>query len=78
MSDNNQKKGREKDSFVKPGDESIVSGKSFFLSFGKQKKASSNPLIESEKNKNNAKNNAETVKIRSRKKGKFRQRCCRR
>jgi len=55
MSENNQNKGQ-RDSFAKPGDESIVSGKSFFLSFGKQKKSSANPLIESEKNKNNQKN----------------------
>lgn len=52
MSDNNQNKGQGRDSFVKPGDENIVSGKSFFLSFGKQKKSPANPLIESEKNKN--------------------------
>lgn len=50
---NNQNKGAKKSSFAKPGDENIVSGKSFFLSFGKQKKGPSNPLIESEKNKNN-------------------------
>ena len=48
----NQNKNPKKDSFAKPGDESIVSGKSFFLSFGKQKKSAANPLIESEKNKN--------------------------
>ncbi len=59
MSDNNQNKGsKQKDSFAKPGDENIVSGKSFFLSFGKQKKGPSNPLLESEKNKNNSKNDS--------------------
>ncbi len=51
--DNNQNKNpKQRDSFAKPGDESIVSGKSFFLSFGKQKKNNTNPLLESEKNKN--------------------------
>lgn len=54
MSENNNGnngRGKNKDIFVKPGDENIVSGKSFFLSFGKTKKSSANPLIESEKNK---------------------------
>ncbi len=60
MSENNTRnKGNKRDSFAKPGDESIVSGKSFFLSFGKQKKSSANPLLESEKNKSNAKNDKE-------------------
>lgn len=63
MSDNNQNKGaKQKDSFVKPGDENIVSGKSFFLSFGKQKKGPANPLLESEKNKNSEKNREQTAK----------------
>ncbi len=53
---NSGKQRQNKDSFAKPGDESIVSGKSFFLSFGKTKKGPSNPLIESEKNKAEAKN----------------------
>lgn len=44
-------KGKSKDTFAMPGDESIVSGKSFFLSFGKQKKGPANPLLASEKNK---------------------------
>ena len=60
--DNNQNKNQKRDSFAKPGDESIVSGKSFFLSFGKQKKSSANPLIESEKNKNNKDNGKDNNK----------------
>ncbi len=54
MSENNNGnngRGKNKDIFVKPGDENIVSGKPFFLSFGKTKKGPANPLIESEKNK---------------------------
>lgn len=54
MSENNNGnngRGKNKDIFVKPGDENIVSGKSFFLSLGKTKKGPANPLIESEKNK---------------------------
>ena len=51
MSDNNRNGGK-KDNFAKPGDENIVSGKSFFLSIGKTPKGPSNPLLESEKRKN--------------------------
>ncbi len=64
MSDNNTQKGGKRDSFAKPGDESIVSGKSFFLSFGKQKKSNTNPLLESEKNKANAANENKDQKNR--------------
>ncbi len=58
---NPRNKGKGKDTFAVPGDESIVSGKSFFLSFGKQKKGPANPLLASEKNKaeNKAAENAE-------------------
>lgn len=55
-------KGKPKDTFAVPGDESIVSGKSFFLSFGKQKKGSANPLLASEKNKSENRSAENTVK----------------
>lgn len=58
----NNKQRQNKDSFAVPGDESIVSGKSFFLSFGKPKKGPANPLIQSEKNKAEAKNSDKNKK----------------
>ena len=61
MAENNKNnfsrgKSGKKDSFVKPGDENIVSNKGFLISLPKFRKGPANPLLESEKNKAEAKN----------------------